>query len=62
MTALSDANDTDLGYILYDAFDLDIPGNWKPGKVEKPETSQHLFPSPSRKRHRQCARLARHQG
>ena len=29
--------DTDLGHILYDVFDLDIPANWKPGKVEKPE-------------------------
>ena len=27
--------DTDLGYILYDVFDLDIPTDWKPGKVEK---------------------------
>ncbi len=44
MAAPSDANmDTDLGYILYDAFDLDIPGNWKPGKVEKPEPVSTFF-------------------
>lgn len=44
MAAPSDANmDTDLGYILYDAFDLDIPDNWIPGKVEKPEPFSTFF-------------------
>lgn len=38
MSVSPDVNvDTDLGYILYDVFDLDIPQNWKPGKVKKPE-------------------------
>jgi CRISPR-associated protein Cas5d len=27
--------DTDLGLILYDVFDLDVPGHQKPGKAEK---------------------------
>ena len=35
--------DTDLGHILYDVFDLDIPVNWKPGKVEKPESVSTFF-------------------
>ena len=35
--------DTDLGHILYDVFDLDIPDNWKPGKVEKPEPVSTFF-------------------
>ena len=44
MAAPPDANvDTDLGYILYDVFDLDIPANWKPGKVEKPEPLSTFF-------------------
>ena len=44
LAAPSDANlDTDLGYILFDAFDLDIPLNWKPGKVEKPEPVSTFF-------------------
>ena len=39
-----DANvDTDLGYILYDVFDLDIPENWKPGKIEKPQPLSTFF-------------------
>ena len=37
--------DTDLGHILYDVFDLDIPANWKPGKVEKPEPVGAFFPA-----------------
>lgn len=44
MVAPPDANvDTDLGYILYDVFDLDIPATWKPGKVEKPEPLNAFF-------------------
>lgn len=44
MAAPPDANvDTDLGYILYDVFDLDIPENWKPGKIEKPEPLNAFF-------------------
>lgn len=44
MAAPTEANiDSDLGYILYDAFDLDIPDNWKPGKVEKPEPVSTFF-------------------
>ncbi len=37
--------DTDLGHILYDVFDLDIPANWRPGKVEKPEPVRAFFPA-----------------
>lgn len=38
MSVAPDVNvDTDLGHILYDVFDLDIPQNWKSGKVKKPE-------------------------
>ena len=44
MAVPSDANvDTDLGYILYDVFNLDIPAHWKPGKVEKPEPVSTFF-------------------
>ena len=44
MAAPLDANvDTDLGYILYDVFDLDIPENWKPGKIEKPQPLSTFF-------------------
>ena len=44
MVAPSHVNvDTDFGHILYDVFDLDIPANWKPGKVEKPEPVSTFF-------------------
>ncbi len=44
MAAPPEANvDTDLGYILYDVFDLDISKTWRPGKVEKPETLSAFF-------------------
>ena len=44
MAAPPDANvDADLGYILYDVFDLDIPSNWRPGKVENPESLNTFF-------------------
>ena len=44
MAAPPDANvDTDLGYILYDVFNLDIPANWKAGKIEKPEPVNTFF-------------------
>ena len=44
MATPSDANmDTDLGYLLYDVSNLDIPDNWKPGKVEKPEPVSTFF-------------------
>ena len=46
MAAPPNANaDTDLGYILYDVFDLDILENWKPGKIEKPEPLVTFFPA-----------------
>ena len=44
MATPPDANvDTDLGYILYDVFNLDIPANWKAGKIEKPEPVSTFF-------------------
>ena len=59
MAAPPDANvDTDLGYILYDVFQSRHPGELESRQDRKAGTCQHLFPSPSQERYRQCARLA----
>ena len=35
--------DTDLGLMLYDVFDLDVPENQPPGKIEKPQPRITFF-------------------
>jgi CRISPR-associated protein Cas5d len=37
--------DTDLGLMLYDVFDLDVPKDQPPGKVEKPQPRITFFPA-----------------
>ncbi len=37
--------DTDLGLMLYDAFNLDVPKDQPPGKVEKPQPRITFFPA-----------------
>jgi CRISPR-associated protein Cas5d len=37
--------DTDLGLMLYDVFDLDVPKDQPPGKVEKPDPHITFFPA-----------------
>ena len=51
--------DTDLGLMLYDVFDLDVPCDWE--KVRKPRPRITFFPARLRKRGDDHSRLDRNE-